>query len=204
MRDILSFSFEEYIARVKAFHGNTAPGAVLGGFMVEHAYNNLPEGGLYNVICETAKCLPDAVQLLTPCSVGNQWMKIIDVGRFALTFYDKATGKGVRVYLDHRRLDKWPRIKGWYLKLKTKNAQNKELLLHEIEDAGSQILGIRQVNISPDFLSRKKSSPISICPVCDEAYPFEHESACPACKDSILPYGPEISGCEEAQCSPGR
>ncbi len=42
---------------------------------------NLPPDILFNSLCETNKCLPDAVQLLTPCTVGNGWLKVrIGVG----------------------------------------------------------------------------------------------------------------------------
>lgn len=64
MNAILSHSFEEYARMVEAFHGNTAPGLMVGGFMVDLALKNLPQDGLYDVICETVNCLPDAVQLL--------------------------------------------------------------------------------------------------------------------------------------------
>ena len=57
-------------------------------------------GCLFDAICETRNCLPDAVQLLTPCTIGNGWLKVVNVGRFALTLYDKYQGEGVRVYLD--------------------------------------------------------------------------------------------------------
>jgi len=188
MKKVLPRDFDEYVQMVESFHSNVAPGVIIGGFMVDLAYRNLPENGLYNVICETAKCLPDAVQLLTPCSIGNQWMKIIDVGRYALVFYDKMTGEGVRVYLDSARLDAWPEIKGWFLKLTVKDAQDKELLMKEIREAGTEVCGIERVNVSLDFLEKKKSGPISICPACNEAYPSAHGAICPACKGGALPY----------------
>ncbi len=79
MSNILAHSFDEYLNMVASFHGSPAPGVLMGGYMIDYAYRNLPEGGEYDIICETAKCLPDAVQLLTPCSIGNRWLKIIDV-----------------------------------------------------------------------------------------------------------------------------
>ena len=69
---------------------------------------------------ETAKCLPDAVQILTPCSTGNRWMKVLDLGRYAVTLYDKFTGEGWRVHMDGARLEAWPEIRSWFLKLKPK------------------------------------------------------------------------------------
>ena len=60
-------------------------GVVIGGFMVDMAYKHLPEGVLLDAFCETEKCLPDAIQLLTPCTMGNGWLKVNNIGRFALT-----------------------------------------------------------------------------------------------------------------------
>lgn len=192
---ILSHTFEEYARMVKSFHGNTAPGVMIGGSMVDLAYRCLPEGGLYDVICETAKCLPDAVQILTPCSTGNQWLRIIDTGRFALAFYDKATGEGVRVFIDPQKLETWPEIKGWLLKLRPKAEQNTELLMREIERAGSDICSVEKIKVSLDLLKKKKGS-IVLCPSCGEPYPSLRGAICPACKGGLLPYesGPRGGG----------
>ena len=91
------FSFGEFVNRVREFHGFPAPGVVLGGIMVDLVLKNLPPDILFDALCETSKCLPDAVQLLTPCTVGNGWLTIRDWGRFALALYDKKTGTGIRV-----------------------------------------------------------------------------------------------------------
>ena len=187
MDKICSYTFEQYLDKVRDFHGALAPGMVIAGSMVDLARRNLPEGTLFDVICETAACLPDAVQLLTPCSVGNQWMKIIDVGRFAMTFYDKDTGEGVRVHLDAGKLEQWPAIKEWFLKLKPKKQQDKELLLDQIKEAGSSICGIERLNVSPDFVARRLKT-VGICPICNEAYRSGDGAICPACKEERLPY----------------
>jgi formylmethanofuran dehydrogenase subunit E len=185
---ILSYTFEEYARMVKAFHGSTAPGLMIGGFMVDLAYRNLPEGGLYDVICETAKCLPDAVQLLTPCSIGNQWLRIIDTGRFALAFYDKNTGKGIRVYIDAPRLDAWPHIKGWFMKLVPKSGQDEARLMKDIEEAGSSICSLETIEVSLDRMKKEKGGAIALCPSCGEPYPSLRGAICPACRGGMLPY----------------
>jgi len=51
------YSYEEYLRVVASFHGNVAPGVVLGGFMVELARQSLPDGVLYDAISETSACL---------------------------------------------------------------------------------------------------------------------------------------------------
>ena len=84
-----SYSFEEYIDKVKAFHGHVAPGLVVGGYMVDLALQHFPPGRLFDALSETRACLPDAVQLLTPCTIGNGWLKIINLGRFIKIFWIK-------------------------------------------------------------------------------------------------------------------
>ncbi|MEN6617055.1 MAG: formylmethanofuran dehydrogenase subunit E family protein, partial [Syntrophorhabdus sp.] len=64
-KDILGYTFDEYKEMVRQFHGSDAPGLLIGGFMVSLAIENLPAGTLYDAVCETKQCLPDAVQLLT-------------------------------------------------------------------------------------------------------------------------------------------
>ena len=151
-----SYSFEDYLDLVKSFHGNVAPGLVIGGFMVEEARRRLPEGVLFDAICETRNCLPDAVQLLTPCTIGNGWLKVINLGRFAVILYDKYEGVGVRVWLDPAKTAAWPEVNGWYLKLKPKAEQDKELLLAQIKEVGPGLLSWQPVTIRPHLLNRKR------------------------------------------------
>ena len=98
--------------------------------MVELARRQLPAGTLFDAVAETAKCLPDAVQILTPCTLGNGWMRVLNLGRYALSLYDKYTGEGVRVWVDLDRLAPYEEIRGWFLKLKKKADQDTERLFH--------------------------------------------------------------------------
>jgi formylmethanofuran dehydrogenase subunit E len=106
--NIGTYSFEEYMDRVQAFHGSIAPGMLAGGIMVTIAREHLPKGEIFDVICESGHCLPDAVQLLTPCTIGNGWLKIVNTSRYALILYNKYTGTGIRVYLDADKLSGFP------------------------------------------------------------------------------------------------
>ena len=155
MENILSYRFDEYTNMVKSFHGSDAPGVLIGGFMVGLAYQHLPEGGLYEVICETAKCLPDSVQLLTRCTLGNQRIMVIDIGRFALTFYEKWTGIGVRVYIDCSKLDNWSEIKKWFLKLCLKKNQDSAILMSQIKEAGTDICAVQDILVIIDSLKKE-------------------------------------------------
>ena len=114
------FDLEEYAHLVESFHGCIAPGLIVGGFMVNLARRSLPEGTLFNALCETTACLPDAIQLLTPCTVGNYALNSLIFARFALSLFDKDKGNGCRVSLESKKVDQWPEIKTWLFQVETK------------------------------------------------------------------------------------
>ena len=176
------YPFEVYVDMVKSFHGSIAPGMIIGGFMVDLALNNTPEGEFFDAICETPNCLPDAIQLLTPCTTGNGWLKVVNLGRFALTLYEKYSGEGVRVFLDSARVDAWPEIKSWYFKLKPKMEQNSLLLLEQIREAGPQLYSIQRVTVKPQLLKKRSKGQIAVCPLCKEAYPARDGDICLGCQ----------------------
>ena len=176
------YSFAGFKDMAAGFHGYPAPGILIGGYMVEAAKSRLPAGTLFEALVETPKCLPDAVQLLTLCSTGNNWMKVINLGRYALTLYDKYTGQGCRVSLDLVKLKDWPEIRSWFLKLTPKPEQDTARLFAEIEQAGDRYLHLRDVGIHPDLLGKQHMGEISVCPVCAEAYPRKDGALCRGCQ----------------------
>jgi len=187
------FDLEEYIRLVESFHGYVAPGLIIGGFMVNLAKSSLSEGTLFNALCETTACLPDAIQLLTPCTIGNGRLKILNFGRFAISLFDKDKGKGYRGYLDCRKLDAWPEIKTWFFKLKVKTEQDKELLLAQIKEAGDRLCRTEPILVRSEFLGKKKRGEIVICSCCQEAYPAKDGEICRACQGGSPYVVPETS-----------
>jgi formylmethanofuran dehydrogenase subunit E len=194
------YFFEEFLELVKSFHGQVAPGVVLGGIMVEAARRHLPAEALFDAVCETRNCLPDAVQLLTPCTIGNGWLKVVKLDRFALSLYDKYQGAGVRVFLDPAKTADYPEIQNWYLKLTPKRAQDSALLLTQIRDAGTEILGWQPVQLRPQFLQKRHRGRMVICPLCREAYPAQDGGICRGCQGDA-PYLTE--GRQEEAGPPG-
>ena len=180
--NICTYSYEEYVHLVQSFHGTLAPGLLIGGFMVDLAMKNLPAGDFFDAICETPVCLPDAVQILTPCTVGNGWLSVVPFGKFAVTLYEKYNGSGVRVYLDTKKLDSWPEIRDWYLKKKKKQDQDSEKLFSQIKEAGHNLFGLQRVQVTPEKVRRKKMGPVAVCPDCGEAYPLRDGDRCLACQ----------------------
>jgi formylmethanofuran dehydrogenase subunit E len=188
MSNIRAYTFDEFATVVTSFHGTAAPGVMIGGYMVEQAMRNLPPEGLYDSIAETSKCLPDAIQLLTPCTIGNGWLSIIDSGRFAIAMYDKTTGEGVRVYIDCDKVESWKEIKYWYFKLGPKREQDMNVLLNQIKEAGTAILSLQQIKVDLKYFKKKEKTSFVVCPTCHEAYRSIGDRPCPACNTALLPY----------------
>jgi formylmethanofuran dehydrogenase subunit E len=195
--NIGSYTFDEFKAAAAAFHGYPAPGLLLGGYMVEAAKAALPPGILFEVVVESKKCLPDAVQLLTPCSAGNNWMKVVNLGRYALSMFDKYTGEGVRVRVDVGRLSAWPELRAWFLKEKSKAEQDAEKLLREIEAAGDGVCVVAPIRIRERLLGHAHMGAIGVCPACGEAFPAKDGVICRGCQGEA-PYVPLGKGDRDA------
>lgn len=174
--------FKEFLEMTGHFHGYPAPGAILGCYMVEMAKTRIPDGILYDAICETSWCLPDAVQMLTPCTIGNGWLKILNLGLYAVSLYDKFTGEGIRIFIDSRKLLEFDEISNWLLKRKPKTEQNSERLRQQIRENHHIVCSGETVKISPEHLVKRGKGPINICQLCHEAYPSRHGDTCRQCQ----------------------
>ena len=182
MRTIGPYSYEEFVQKATEFHGYPAPGILIGGFMVDLALARMQDGILIDAISETPACLPDAIQILTPCTVGNGWLKVLNLGRFAVSLYEKYEGEGVRVYIDPLRLDPWPEIKTWLYKLRPKREQDSERLHDEIRRAGSDICSVQKIRVEARHLGKKSRGAIGQCPSCGEPYPLRDGGVCRGCQ----------------------
>ena len=174
-------SVEDYIKTIESFHGWAAPGVVIGGFMVDWAQELLGGQVEADAIVETRHCLPDAVQLLTPCTCGNGWMKILDWDKFALSLYDKRSLNGHRVWMDIERLAAFPNIYKWYMRLVEKKDLPLSVLNQDILSAGRKMLNAAPVQITR-YYGKNKKGESRICPVCREAYPTRQGLQCQACQ----------------------
>lgn len=177
-----TYSLEELVELTQRFHGYPAPGVVIGAKMVDIALRRVPAGVLFDAVSETSKCLPDAVQLLTPCTTGNGWLRVMPFGRYALTLFDKHSGRGSRVYIDPVLLDPYPETRYWFFGIKPKRKDRSDRLIDEITQAQDRIYGIQDVRVTPELLSKNPSEQRAICPECREAYPAGHGPICRGCR----------------------
>jgi len=169
------------VEEIRRFHGFPAPGVVIGAFMVDWAQEHIGPGIEADAIVETLRCLPDAVQLFTPCTLGNGWLRVLDWDRFALTLYDRASRRGVRVWLDARKTAAYPAIHDWFLKRLPKQVLPLETILDSIFDARRAVLSCRTVIVTA-FLRRPKKDTVGICPGCGEAFDPRAGDCCKGCQ----------------------
>jgi formylmethanofuran dehydrogenase subunit E len=172
---------DECLRIIENFHGWKAPGLVLGLFMVDRARERIGANVEADAIVETCHCLPDAVQLFTPCTVGNGWLKILDWDKFALTLYDRRELCGVRVWLDLAKTRQFPHLYSWFMRRVSKKELPLEVLLDTILAAGDSVLSSLEINVTR-FYQRQKKGETSVCPSCGEAYAAKLGVVCSACR----------------------
>lgn len=93
--------FDVYLKKAGDFHGHACVGIALGTRLTLAALQALglkPGEKHKNLIIYTEidRCMTDAVQAITGCSLGHRSLKYADYGKFAATFVNLDTGKAVR------------------------------------------------------------------------------------------------------------
>ena len=172
---------DQLMTEIRNFHGFVAPGLLIGAFMVDQTYEHLEKNGEYDAIVETRNCLPDAIQILTPCTIGNGWLKILDLGKFALTLYDRRTFLGCRTWLDLDKAQEHQTVYKWFKGLVTKKELPIDVLQAAIFDAGKSILSSAGVRVVANA-ERQKKGDVRVCENCHESYLAAQGTPCLACQ----------------------
>jgi formylmethanofuran dehydrogenase subunit E len=164
----------ENFRRCIEFHTYPAPGLLVGVYMVDYALELLkpPEGRKIYAVCETTKCLPDALQVMAHCTTGNHRLRVIPIGKFAITLNGPADApyvNGVRVFVDGDKIQRYPTFALWYTKDPLFDPRTRgTALIDEIIDAGRDLLSHEQVRVKvPQKLPWKSA----VCSICGEIVP---------------------------------
>jgi formylmethanofuran dehydrogenase subunit E len=96
------------------FHGHLCPGLALGYRVAKAALRELkaerPRDEELVAIVENDSCAADAIQYITGCTFGKGNFQFRNYGKHVYTFYNRVTGKGVRISEDYRGFDNDPRF----------------------------------------------------------------------------------------------
>ena len=94
--------YDEQLAKAKAFHGEICGGIAIGtklamygmelmGMELNQRHKNLI------VFLEIDRCMSDAVQAVTGCTMGKRSLKQMYYGKFAVTFYNMDNGESLSI-----------------------------------------------------------------------------------------------------------
>ena len=180
---------EKIIKLAIDLHGHLAPGIALGLRMSELSLSHmgLSKGNKYLIgISETARCLADAMQAATGCTLGHGNAFVENYGKLAITIGDIKTKKGVRVALKDEANNLSALMNKWMMRLgKLTHEEENELgnQLLKLDDIYFLIQNV-EINRNQDF----DNSHIVRCQKCNESIPMglgvmkEEITYCKACK----------------------
>jgi len=94
--------FKKYVKKVGDYHGHVCFGIAMGTKMTLAAMKYLgldPNVKNKNLIvyAEIDRCMTDAIQVITGCTLGHRTLKYVDYGKFAATFVNLTTNKAIRL-----------------------------------------------------------------------------------------------------------
>ncbi len=164
----------EHFRRCIDFHTFAAPGLLIGVFMVDYALELLdpPGGEKIYAVCETTRCLPDALQMIAHCTIGNGRLRVFPIGKFAITMNRPAETPqvdGIRVFVDGEKIGRYPTFALWYTKDPLFDPRTRgTALIDEIIDAGRDLLSYEWVRVK---VPRKQPWKSAICSICGEMVP---------------------------------
>jgi formylmethanofuran dehydrogenase subunit E len=181
-KTICGLDFDQFIFDMEDFHGARAPGIVVGALMLDTALARVPDTPDLVVAVETMTCLPDAVQVLTSCTIGNGRLKVYDWGKYALSAYNRQMLKGVRTWVVAETVAKWPSIDAWF---NPSRRAGDRPPFDELADAffraRSELIEVRDVRIVAEAAALPKKQ-TAICKNCGESYSLHCGALCSACQ----------------------
>ncbi len=122
---IANRDYDGLLEVAREFHGHICPYVALG---IRASMIAMEELGVRRLdfrasvderilaIVETNNCFADGVQIATGCTLGNNSLIYLDLGKTALTLVKRGSWEGVRVYADGEKLRKYypPEVEGLF------------------------------------------------------------------------------------------
>jgi formylmethanofuran dehydrogenase subunit E len=177
---------DEIIEEAMRFHGGRGPGVALGVIMVEHGLELLGKVERLGLVVETALCMPDGAVIAAKHRYPKCIATILDHGKLALTLYEGRSGEGVRVWLDHKKTERYDKLHRWFLRLgprdEPRNVRHAKVV-EELKKAGTDVLSSKKVSLPP---LPEESDKIIFCKVCGEPFTSKTEAptTCAGCAKS--------------------
>lgn len=154
--------YDEQLAKAAEFHGHLCGGIAIGTKMAMYGMELLgmelnKKNRNLIVFLEIDRCMSDAVQSVTGCSMGRRSLKQMNYGKFAATFYDMETKEALRISdLDANK--------------KVKTAETKEEMIERFRKTPPEkLFGVEKVKIElSEGEMPGKPHTTAFCSVCGE------------------------------------
>lgn len=172
--------FKAIVQKVFDFHTKRAPGIPIGVAMVDLALSHLGKTqGKINAIAETQACLSDVIQVMIGCTIGNRYLKIYnEIGRYALTLYDRDTGLGIRVSVNLNKIDpnKTPELYRFFTRTRDEDVKKGgvaraiscDKIINEFLSVNKDIFNVEKVQLK--VFGKPPMLEAQICPMCKESF----------------------------------
>ena len=139
------------------FHGHLCPGLALGYRVAKAALRELnaerPQDEELVAVVENDSCAVDAIQFITGATFGKGNLIFRDYGKHVYTFFNRRTGKGVRIAEDFRGFESDSR----YGELKKRQQEGEDVSREMTEFKMDKVAAILRAD-DKDFLKIKPAS----------------------------------------------
>lgn len=172
-------NMENTLKEIASFRRGAEPGVAYGIRMVLGAkdflkISDLKKADLY-VIAETSRCLPDAIEFLTGCTIGNGRLIIKDHSKMAASFVNLSAKKAVRATITPKfqmqDIARSSKIVGMREKRKFKEvARHRAQRALEIMKTPNEVLfRMQEIELTEPILAAGLPTRIVFCEKCGES-----------------------------------
>jgi formylmethanofuran dehydrogenase subunit E len=182
-KDVRAVSLNEAIEETIRFHGFPAPGAILGVFMADWAFELLGHRERLGVIVETWLCIISGILTYVRLRHGRVRFLVVDHTKCAVTLFDRSTMEGARVQLDRTRLERHPVVRDWYLRRLSHDVPKRERyapVLEQMLSLGRELLSYERVKVVGP--PKDMTSPVVPCARCGELFVARDGDTCKTCR----------------------
>jgi formylmethanofuran dehydrogenase subunit E len=161
------------------FHGHLCAGLALGFRVAKAALRELgadrPRDEELVAVVENDSCSVDAIQFITGCTFGKGNLIFRDYGKHVYTFYDRRTGRGVRISEDYRGFENDQHFPGLKMRQAAGEDVSREMQMFKMEKAKAilnaeekDLFTITPVSVPPPEEAKIHSS--LRCAMCGEKF----------------------------------
>ena len=150
-------NYDDDLRETIQFHGHLCPGLALGYRVAKAALRELnaerPQDEELVAVVENDSCAADAIQYVTGATFGKGNLIFRDYGKHVYTFFNRRTGKGVRIAEDFRGFESDSR----YGELKKRQQEGEDVSREMTEFKMDKVAAILRAD-DKDFLKIEPSS----------------------------------------------